>query len=55
MLDLLDLAATLLVMNGRLVYFLPVAVEEYTEHDIPRHDCLKLISNCRRSIRLEIS
>ena len=46
MLDLLDLAATLLVMNGRLVYFLPVAVEEYTEHDIPRHDCLKLISNC---------
>eukprot|EP00943_MAST-04B_sp_MAST-4B-sp1_P004796 g4796.t1 len=46
MLDLLDLAATMLVLNGRLVYFLPVAVEEYTEHDVPKHDCLKLISNC---------
>ena len=46
MLDLLDLAATLLVPHGRLVYFLPVAVEEYTEHDVPKHDCLRLISNC---------
>nr|XP_048700573.1 tRNA (guanine(10)-N2)-methyltransferase homolog isoform X3 [Caretta caretta] len=48
--DLLNSAAEYLVMGGRLVYWLPVYRPEYTEEIIPRHPCLKLISNCEQML-----
>ncbi|KAL9864860.1 tRNA (guanine(10)-N(2))-methyltransferase TRMT11 isoform 2-T2 [Geothlypis trichas] len=46
--DLLKFGAEYLVMGGRLVYWLPIYRPEYTEDIIPRHPCLKLISNCEQ-------
>ncbi|CAH2249702.1 tRNA (guanine(10)-N2)-methyltransferase homolog [Pelobates cultripes] len=48
--DLLNFAAEFLVTGGRLVYWLPVYRPEYTEEVIPRHPCLKLISNCEQML-----
>ncbi|XP_071892137.1 tRNA (guanine(10)-N(2))-methyltransferase homolog isoform X4 [Anas platyrhynchos] len=48
--DLLKFAAEYLVMGGRLVYWLPIYRPEYTEEIIPRHPCLKLISNCEQML-----
>nr|XP_056712318.1 tRNA (guanine(10)-N2)-methyltransferase homolog isoform X2 [Euleptes europaea] len=48
--DLLNFAAEYLVIGGRLVYWLPVYKPEYTEEIIPRHPCLKLISNCEQTL-----
>ncbi|XP_028579175.2 tRNA (guanine(10)-N(2))-methyltransferase TRMT11 isoform X1 [Podarcis muralis] len=48
--DLLKFAAEYLVLGGRLVYWLPVYKPEYTEEIIPRHPCLKLISNCEQTL-----
>lgn len=43
--DLLDLAARMLVMGGRLVFFFPVLREDnYVENNFPEHQCFKLIS-----------
>ncbi|KAG8444262.1 hypothetical protein GDO86_009446 [Hymenochirus boettgeri] len=49
-LDLLNFAAEFLVIGGRLVYWLPVYRPEYTEEFVPRHPCLKLISNCEQML-----
>ncbi|KAF4350754.1 uncharacterized protein LOC115720686 [Cannabis sativa] len=45
--DLLDLAARMIVMGGRLVYFYPVLREdEFVEEDhFPEHPCFKLIAS----------
>ncbi|KAJ1416084.1 hypothetical protein SESBI_17604 [Sesbania bispinosa] len=44
--DLLDLAAKMLVMGGRLVFFYHVLREEYfAEVHFPEHPCFKLISS----------
>ncbi|GIL78955.1 hypothetical protein Vretifemale_8342 [Volvox reticuliferus] len=43
--DLLDLSARLLVVGGRLVYFLPATPETYDEAEIPQHPALKLVAN----------
>ncbi|XP_006626081.1 tRNA (guanine(10)-N2)-methyltransferase homolog isoform X1 [Lepisosteus oculatus] len=48
--DLLNFAAKHLVINGRLVYWLPVYRPEYKEEIIPQHPCLKLISNCEQTL-----
>ena len=48
MADLLDTAAHSLVINGRLVYFFPVALAEDCDEVLPRHPCLELVSNCRQ-------
>ncbi|KAM4692977.1 tRNA (guanine(10)-N(2))-methyltransferase TRMT11 [Discoglossus pictus] len=48
--DLLNFAAEFLVTGGRLVYWLPVYRPEYTEEAVPRHPCLKLISNCEQML-----
>lgn len=53
--DLLNLAAENLVMNGRLVYWLPVYKLDYTEDVIPQHPCLKLISNCEQTLTAHTS
>ncbi|XP_075718453.1 tRNA (guanine(10)-N(2))-methyltransferase TRMT11 isoform X4 [Rhinoderma darwinii] len=49
-LDLLNFAAEFLVVGGRLVYWLPVYRPEYTDEVVPRHPCLKLISNCEQML-----
>ena len=33
------------VVGGRLVYWLPVIKEEYTDAQVPQHPCLALIAN----------
>lgn len=44
--DLLDLAARMLVMGGRLVYFYPVLREDdVMENHFPEHPCFKLIAS----------
>ncbi|WVZ23610.1 hypothetical protein V8G54_002154 [Vigna mungo] len=44
--DLLDLAAKMLVMGGRLVFFYPVLREDdFAESHFPEHPCFKLISS----------
>lgn len=43
--DLLDLAARMIVMGGRLVFFYPVLREDdNVENHFPEHQCFKLIS-----------
>lgn len=49
--DLLSTAAKLLVMGGRLVFWMPSTIE-YRESDLPRHPCFKLISNSLQQITL---
>lgn len=43
--DLFDMAARLLVMGGRLVYFFPAAREDCSESHFPKHPCFTLIAN----------
>ncbi|KAL6964325.1 tRNA (guanine(10)-N(2))-methyltransferase [Sarracenia purpurea var. burkii] len=54
--DLLDLAARMLVMGGRLVFFYPVLREEDTiDTNIPNHPCFKLIAACEQILSLRYS
>eukprot|EP00924_Labyrinthula_sp_SR-Ha-C_P012562 snap_masked-scaffold_10-processed-gene-10.26-mRNA-1 protein AED:0.22 eAED:0.22 QI:0/0/0/0.33/1/1/3/0/519 len=43
--ELVDSAARLLTIGGYLVYLLPVNVQNYSDNILPKHKCLKLISN----------
>lgn len=43
--DLLDLAARMLVMGGRLVYFYPVLREDEMQDCFPEHPCFKLVAS----------
>ncbi|PON56556.1 tRNA guanosine-2'-O-methyltransferase, TRM [Trema orientale] len=44
--DLLDLAARMIIMGGRLVFFYPVLREDdYVENQFPEHQCFKLIAS----------
>jgi tRNA (guanine10-N2)-methyltransferase len=43
--DLFDMAAKLLVMGGRLVYFFPAAREDCSDSHFPKHPCFTLIAN----------
>ncbi len=43
--DLLDLAARLLVVGGRLVYFFPASPDTYREAEVPGHPTLRVVSN----------
>lgn len=49
--DLLDMAAQMLVLGGRLVFWMPATVE-YRADDVPRHPCLTLVSNSLQQITL---
>ncbi|KAI8825690.1 S-adenosyl-L-methionine-dependent methyltransferase [Fimicolochytrium jonesii] len=59
--DLIDFAAVHLVPGGRLVYWLPTIVDEYSPDDLPLHPQFKLVSNsaqvfgkwCRRLVTME--
>ncbi|KAI8974652.1 S-adenosyl-L-methionine-dependent methyltransferase [Pilobolus umbonatus] len=47
--DLLAFSAQHLVMGGRLVYWLPTIVDEYSNKDVPEHPSMKLISNSEQN------
>ncbi|XP_078665562.1 tRNA (guanine(10)-N(2))-methyltransferase TRMT11-like [Branchiostoma floridae x Branchiostoma belcheri] len=53
--DLLNYAAKHLVIHGRLVYWLPVYRPDYSEKILPRHPCLRLVSNCEQVLSTDIS
>ncbi|KAL3620906.1 hypothetical protein CASFOL_035818 [Castilleja foliolosa] len=54
--DLLDLAAKMLVMGGRLVYFYPVLREEDSpEPTFPEHPCFELIATCEQILSYRYS
>ena len=53
--DLIDSAAKLLVLGGRLVYLLPVDVGNYEDDLLPRHPCLKVIANSEDFISMNVS
>lgn len=48
--DLLDTAARLLVVAGRLVFFFPSAPELYSEDEVPHHPALRLVANCEQPL-----
>jgi len=49
--DLLDMAGKMLTMGGRLVYFLPVAVDLYDEEKhVPSHPMLELVANSEQGL-----
>jgi hypothetical protein len=47
--DLLDFAARYLTMGGRLVYWLPTIVDEYSNEDVPQHPSMVLIANSEQN------
>ncbi|CAG8475489.1 5768_t:CDS:2 [Acaulospora colombiana] len=47
--DLLEFSAQYLVIGGRLVYWMPTVVDNYSSADIPEHPCMKLISNSEQN------
>lgn len=55
--DLLDLAAKMLVMDGRLVYFYPVVREDDSSSSpsFPEHPCFKLIASCEQILSFRYS
>lgn len=54
--DLFDLAARMLIMGGRLVYFYPVLREEDAPTPtFPEHPCFELISTCEQILSFRYS
>ncbi|PIN06157.1 putative RNA methylase [Handroanthus impetiginosus] len=54
--DLLDVAARMLIMGGRLVYFYPVLREDDSpEPTFPEHPCFKLIATCEQILSYRYS
>ncbi|EFJ46403.1 hypothetical protein VOLCADRAFT_62647 [Volvox carteri f. nagariensis] len=53
--DLLELSARLLVVGGRLVYFLPATPETYDKAEIPQHPALELIANSEQILTTRYS
>jgi tRNA (guanine10-N2)-methyltransferase len=52
--DLLDFAARFLVLGGRLVYWLPVIRDEFSEALIPRHPCMELAWCCEQPLQRQV-
>lgn len=53
--DLLDHAARLLKVGGRLVYFMPATPETYAESEIPTHPTLQLVANSEQILTIRYS
>ncbi|KAL3693576.1 hypothetical protein R1sor_007227 [Riccia sorocarpa] len=53
--DLLDLAARLLVIGGRLVFFYPAPRDECGEEYFPKHPCFTLIANSEQILSTRYS
>jgi len=49
LMDLLEFSAYHLKLGGRLVYWLPTIVDEYSNDDVPQHPCMKLVSNSEQN------
>ncbi|ORZ15647.1 hypothetical protein BCR42DRAFT_437915 [Absidia repens] len=47
--DLLEFSAKHLRIGGRLVYWLPTVVDEYSNTDVPQHPSMALISNSEQN------
>ncbi|KAL7473538.1 hypothetical protein ACHAXS_014017 [Conticribra weissflogii] len=54
MADLLNVAAMTLVMGGRLTYVIPSMLDFDAEEDLPRHDCLRVVSVCYQPLQTEL-
>ena len=54
MADLLNVAALSLKMGGRLVYVIPSMLDFDESEDLPRHECLRLISVCYQPLQTEL-
>jgi hypothetical protein len=52
--DLLSFAARLLVLGGRLVYWLPTTLD-YSDQDLPKHPCLRLRANSEQVLSFKLS
>lgn len=50
--DLVDMAARLLVVGGRLVFWIPVAEEAYNEDELPTHPAMELVANSEQVRRV---
>uniref|UniRef100_A0A1D2A5X4 tRNA (guanine(10)-N(2))-methyltransferase n=1 Tax=Auxenochlorella protothecoides TaxID=3075 RepID=A0A1D2A5X4_AUXPR len=53
--DLLDAAARLLRIGGRLVYFLPAIPGYYSPEEVPAHPALTLVANCEQVLSTRYS
>ncbi|XP_042860219.1 tRNA (guanine(10)-N2)-methyltransferase homolog isoform X1 [Penaeus japonicus] len=53
--DLINFAATHMVIGGRLVFWLPVFREDYHDGLVPSHPCMELISNCEQVLTVHSS
>ncbi|GMP39145.1 hypothetical protein CsSME_00010100 [Camellia sinensis var. sinensis] len=54
--DLLDVAAKMLVMGGRLVFFYPILREDDTiDTNYPEHPCFKLVASCEQILSFRYS
>uniref|UniRef100_A0A2P2I0Z4 tRNA (guanine(10)-N(2))-methyltransferase TRMT11 n=1 Tax=Hirondellea gigas TaxID=1518452 RepID=A0A2P2I0Z4_9CRUS len=53
--DLLNFAASYLVVGGRLVFWLPVFRDDYRSDQVPRHPCLELMYNCEQILNCHSS
>ncbi|KAL9183605.1 hypothetical protein ACHAXT_004461 [Thalassiosira profunda] len=54
MADLLNVAAMTLKMGGRLVYVIPSMRDFNEDEDLPRHECLLLVSVCYQPLQTEL-
>ncbi|KAL7540804.1 hypothetical protein ACHAXR_010392 [Thalassiosira sp. AJA248-18] len=54
MADLLNVAASTLKMGGRLVYVIPSMLDFDENEDLPRHECLRLVSVCYQPLQTEL-
>lgn len=53
--DLLHFAAEHLTEGGRLVTFIPILREQYSEANLPVHPCLKMVANSEQILSAHIS
>ncbi|KHJ95105.1 hypothetical protein OESDEN_04949 [Oesophagostomum dentatum] len=53
--DLCDLAASVLLVGGKLSFWFPVILESYSEDCLPYHPALKLLANCEQRLSLKTS
>ncbi|CAB3407814.1 unnamed protein product [Caenorhabditis bovis] len=48
--DLLNLAAKICAIGGRVSFWYPVILEIYSDENLPKHPAMKLIANCEQTL-----
>ncbi|CAI5437446.1 unnamed protein product [Caenorhabditis angaria] len=48
--DLLDLAANMCIIGGRVSFWYPVILADYCEENLPKHPAMRLIFNCEQGL-----